>query len=168
MTDRNIESNDREIPDNAPKYEMIEFRGQPARLYPNGDIRNEKGHLLTRPERIKDMTITPENTQSFKNRRKEKMLEAIEAGVMKATDAPDPAAAVMEIIARKAKVAMNDDGRVGNEATRIILDALDAYQDKKHENVQVQRHEYVVDEKTQRMLLEIMSHRTPLEIIDAE
>jgi len=33
-------------PLDAPKYEVIEYKGNPARLYPDGSIRNNSGHWL--------------------------------------------------------------------------------------------------------------------------
>jgi len=32
----------------TPKWEAIEYKGQPARRYPDGSIRNDKGHLMAR------------------------------------------------------------------------------------------------------------------------
>ena len=34
--------------DPAPKYKHITYKGQPARQYPDGSIRNDKGHLMAR------------------------------------------------------------------------------------------------------------------------
>lgn len=37
------------LDDATPKYQVIEHNGKPARLYPNGAIRNERGQLLVKP-----------------------------------------------------------------------------------------------------------------------
>ena len=156
------------IAEETPKYEIIEFKGQPARLYhKDGSIRDEKGHVLKKPDYIMKYSITSELSKEYRSRRKELMLQAVEDGVIKATKAADPYAAMSRIIQRRAEVAMKDDGRAGNEAAKIVMEALDAYQDKKSENVNVQRNEYVIDEATQNMLLDIMSNRQE-DVIDVQ
>lgn len=134
-------------------YTIVEFNGQQARQYPNGDIRNEYGQVLKLGNNRLDVhTITSENAHSFHKMRKEKVLKAIEAGVMRVTDAPNPAEAIGYIVSKRAELAMTDNTRVGNDAARIVLQALDAFQDKTQESIQTERKELVIDPDTMRIV----------------
>ncbi len=53
--------------DIKPKYEVIEYEGKPARLYPDGAIRNEKGHWLAQHPGA--VPITHENARELQARR---------------------------------------------------------------------------------------------------
>ena len=50
-------------PLDVPKYEVIEYKGNPARLYPDGSIRNNNGHwLAVHPGAV---SITSENAREM-------------------------------------------------------------------------------------------------------
>lgn len=134
-------------------YEVIEYEGQPARKYADGSIRDEKGHWLVRSSPAP--LFTTENASEMGKRRKQKMLEAVEQGVMDATEMPNPYEAVSLLIKVRAQVALEDKGRAGNEAAKMVLEALDAKPDKQSETVQTQRMEYVIDPETLAMLEKI-------------
>lgn len=133
--------------------------GVEHRQYENGDVRDQNGRLIVRPERIKDAEITQENALAMRQRRKDKMLEAVERGVMKATQADNPYEAVSHIISKRAKVAMTDEGRAGNDAAKLVLEALDAWQDKKNVKEEVQRHVYEIDPDTMALIEEMTRNR---------
>lgn len=139
---------------NAKEYEIIEFRGQSARRYPDGCIRNEKGQLLVFPPHLEGKNITsPERASELGRRRRERYLEAIEAGLKDAQPGLDtPEEAVRRIIAKRARVAMTDEGRSGNDAAKLVFEAADILAEKKQQVVQVQKHEYVMDEETRNVL----------------
>lgn len=135
------------------EYTIIEHNGQQARLYPNGDIRNERGQVLQLAQnRLAEHAITSENARDFHRMRKEKTLKAIEEGVMRVTDAPNPAEAIARIVSKRASIAMKDETRVGNDAAKIVLLAMDALQDKRQETTQTQVHEYRLDDDTMRIV----------------
>jgi hypothetical protein len=60
---------------NTVGYEMIEYEGKPARLYPDGSIRNEKGHWLAQHPGA--YTIDSSNASSLAARRHERKREII-------------------------------------------------------------------------------------------
>lgn len=138
-------------------YEIIEFNGKPARKYPDGAIRNEKGQLMQFPPSLEGKNIqNSEQASALAKRRKQLYLEAIEQGLQDAAPGyGTPHEAVRHIIKKRAQVAMSDEGRAGNDAARLVLEAADALQDKKQENVQVQRMEYTIDEETRALIMEI-------------
>lgn len=149
-----------------PKYEPKPYKllktdedGREWREYENGDIRDQQGLLLVRPQRVIDAAITPETSALYKQKRKEKILQAIEKGVMKVTDAPDEYEAISRIVQRRAVVAMSDDGRAGNDAAKIVLSALDALQDKQQETIQTQRHVYEIDPETMAIIEQMVQMR---------
>ncbi|MCP4141670.1 MAG: hypothetical protein GY755_15585 [Chloroflexi bacterium] len=60
-------------------FEMIEYNGQDARLYPDGAIRNEKGHFLAKHP--KGATITSENASELRARAIQQRQEAAAYGI---------------------------------------------------------------------------------------
>jgi len=137
------------------EYTEVEYKGMVARRYPNGDIRNERGQVLKLADNsplLNEHAITSENAHEKHLQRKEKILRAIETGVMRVTDAPNPYEAISRIVEKRAEVALNDSGRAGNDASKIVLMALDALQDRRQETTQVQRHEYSIDPETMRIV----------------
>jgi len=143
------------------KYELLEILpdGREKRRYPNGDIRDNNGRLIQIPERVTDMTITDETSAHFRQLRQQKMLKAIENGLMRVTDAPNPSEAVAHIVSKRAEIAMTDNGRAGNDAAKIVLAAIDALPDRRHEQIQTQRHEYTIDKETMRIVEEMIRMR---------
>lgn len=151
------------------KYEIIEVRedGTEVRQYEDGALRNQYGHLLERHPNAGPI-ITQETARQMRDLRKQKILDEIEKGVMDVTKANTPASAIGALVARRAKVAMEDDGRNGNEAAKIVLNAIDAYQDKmREEQINTTRHEYSMDEET-REILEKFAAMKRGEVIEVE
>lgn len=141
-------------------YTLLETRedGTEVRLYENGDKRNQYGQIIDGVSG-KDTIITVDNTAEYRRQRKINMLRAIESGLMRVTDAPNPAEAIAHIVSKRAEIAMKDDGRAGNDAAKIVLAAMDALPDKQTETVQTQRHEYTIDPDTMRVVEEMVRMR---------
>lgn len=148
-------------------YELLETLpdGTERRRYPNGSIRDQNGRMLERPDYLP--VITSDTAYLLHRKRKEKYLQAIEAAVTHVTSANTPAEAAGYIVAKRAKVAMSDDGRAGNEAAKIVLAAMDALQDKRQETTHTERREYTVDAETLRIVERMAAMRSG-EDIDAE
>jgi hypothetical protein len=150
------------------KWELLEVRedGTEVRLYPGGEKRNQNGQLLEAAPW--NELITPETSREYQRRRKEKVLDAIEKKLMDVTKTTAPAEAIAHIVGKKAQVAIDDDSRTGNEAAKIVLAAVDAYQDKKsEEKVNTTRHEYVMDDETRALLQAVLQERRG-NVIDTE
>lgn len=155
------------------KFELIEVKedGTEVRKYEDGTLRNQNGRMLALPEGLP--LITSENAHSFHRMRKEKTLRAIEERVMDVTKTKIPSDAIGRIVAKRAEIAMRDKGRVGNEAAKIVLAAMDAYQDKVQQAT-VTRNEYAMDGETLAILQAMMDarnradDRTDVLNIDAE
>jgi hypothetical protein len=150
------------------KYELLSMdeHGNEVRLYENGHLRNQNGQLLTAPPNA--VKITAETSHAYNRRRKEKILEEIEKSVMDITRTNVPAEAIGAIVGKRAKVAMTDEGKTGNDAARIVLQALDAYQERVEETrTNVLRHEYVIDDET-IALLEKITRMKRDEVIDSD
>jgi hypothetical protein len=152
------------------KYTLLEVLpdGTERRQYADGYIRNQRGQIIVLPENAP--VITSENAHEYHKMRKEKILRAIESHVMDVTKTNIPADAIGRIVAKRAEIAMTDDTRTGNEAAKIVLAALDAYQPKQDETrTNVLRHEYTLDDDTRRILERMVAERrTNVLRIDAE
>jgi len=151
-------------------YKIIEFKGKQAREYPDGSIRDELGRMLAKLDN-NGMDITPTNARDFHKMRKEKILKAVEEGVMRVTDAPNPAEAIGRLVGKRAEIAMNDNTRTGNDAAKIVLMAMDALQDKRQETVNTTRNEDILDAETMRIVEQLVAMRrntaeNNIEIID--
>lgn len=141
-------------------YELLEVRddGTEVRLYASGEKRNQRGQLIEAAPW--NNIITPENAHEYNRRRKQKVLEAIEQKLVDVTKANAPADAIAHIVGKRAEIAMRDDTRTGNEAAKIVLAAVDAYQDKAApEKTNVTRHEYAIDDETKAILEEMLRAR---------
>lgn len=147
----------------VPKpYELLgidENTGDEIRLYDDGSKRNQKGHLLEYLGSGGEL-ITQETARQYQQLRKQKILESIESTLKDVTKTNLPADAIAAIVGKRAKIAMTDDTRTGNEAAKIVLSAVDAYQDKVSSGtVNTQRHEYTIDDDTKRLLTAILHER---------
>lgn len=141
-------------------FEVLEVRedGTEVRLYENGEKRNQRGQLIEAAPW--NNIITSETAHEYNRRRKQKVLEAIESKLMDVTKMGAPAEAIAHIVGKRAEIAMSDDSRTGNEAAKIVLSAVDAYQDKAApEKTNVTRHEYAIDEETKALLEEMLRAR---------
>jgi len=144
----------------VPKYEIIgqDEEGREIRLYASdGSIRNWRGQLIEQHPNAK--LITPDNNATFQKRRKQKILEAIEAKITDVTKMNHPAEAIAAIVGKRALVAMKDNTRTGNDAAKIVLAAVDAYQDKAETRTDVLRHEYAIDQQTRELLEQLARER---------
>lgn len=152
------------------KYVLIgtDDNGNEIREYQDGSIRNQNGHLLKRPDYDGIQTITKDNAHDYLKRRKEKILESIEQSVMDVTKTRLPSDAIGAIVGKRAAIAMTDDTRVGNEAAKIVLQAIDAYQNRVQESnsTNVLRNELTIDDNT-RKLLERIADMKRNDVIDA-
>lgn len=138
------------------KYELLEVMedGTEVRRYlKDNSLRDQNGYWLDVHPGGEGHQITKENVAQFHRRRKEKILEAIEAELTDLTKSRAPAEAIGKLVRKRAEIAMSDDGRTGNEAAKIVLQAVDAYQARLEKQApQVQRHEYAIDSETLEML----------------
>ena len=158
---------------NVPKYEIIGYddnRGE-IRLYADGSKRDSKGRLVELPTDAYGITpqITSDNSHEYLRKRKQKILESIEKSVMDVTKTRLPSDAIGAIVAKRAEIAMTDDSRVGNEAAKIVLQAIDAYQNRVNESsTNVLRQEITLDDNTRALLerLAQMKRDTDDDIID--
>lgn len=141
---------------NVPKkYEIIGYNdnGDEIRLYADGSKRNSKGQLIELPRDVyHNPIITSENVHEYHKARKEKILQAIEQSVMDITKTKLPSEAIGAIVAKRAEIAMKDETRVGNEAAKIVLQAIDAYQNRVDTSTNVVRNELVIDDNTRAMI----------------
>lgn len=85
-----------------PTYEVIEYEGKSARLYPDGSIRNERGHWLAMHPNSRP--ITSETARTMAQIRHEKARERVRARVMEeihsiAPSVTTPEDAYAEIVA---------------------------------------------------------------------
>ena len=139
------------------KYTLLKVEnGIEYRQYENGAIRNQNGQIIQLPDDsplLTEHAITSDNAHTYHQMRKDKILKAIENRVMDVTKTNIPAEAIGAIVGKRAEIAMKDDTRIGNEAAKIVLSAIDAYQDKAETRTDVRRQELVMDDNT-RLLLE--------------
>jgi hypothetical protein len=150
------------------KYTVLgtDERGE-IRLYEDGSKRDSHGAL--REILDTNIIITPEIARQFNARRKQKILDAIESKIQDITRTNAPAEAIAAIVGKRAQIAMSDETRTGNEAAKIVLQAVDAYQQRTADDrTNVLRHEYHVDEETRALLHEMIQQRRDDAIIDAE
>lgn len=154
-----------EIRTNVPKYTVVgqDTEGREIRLYESdGSIRNWRGQLLA--QHPKAELITADNSQAYNKRRKQKILEAIESRITDVTKMNHPAEAIAAIVGKRAQIALTDETRTGNDAAKIVLSAVDAYQDKAVEQTMVTRNEYVMDTATRELLERILESRRENEV----
>lgn len=147
----------------TPKpYELIsrdEVTGDEVRLYADGSKRNQNGRLLEKLPGGNEL-ITSETARQYHALRKQKILESIEQTLTDITKTKLPADAIAAIVGKRAQIAMTDDTRTGNEAAKIVLSAVDAYQDRKVETKEnITRHEYTIDDDTRRLLMTMIQER---------
>lgn len=153
--------NDVRIP---KKYELlsVDDNGNEIRLYEDGSKRNQRGQLVEFPVEIyNNPIITSDNVHEYHRMRKEKILLSIEKSVMDVTKTKIPAEAVGRIVGKRAEIAMKDKTRVGNEAAKIVLQAIDAYQNKvsADNGVSTMRNEITMDDNTRALLERMFQER---------
>lgn len=155
---------------NVLKYEIIGYddNGEEIRRYPNGTLRNSKGRILQLPDYLQSHQITSDNAHLRLAQRKQKILDAIEKSVMSVTRTNVPADAIGMIVGKRAEIAMNDDTRTGNEAAKIVLSALDAYQEKQNVSTNVLRNEITLDDNTRALLERVAQLKYSGDVIDVQ
>ena len=128
------------------------------RLYRDGSKRNKNGQLVEKPSWA--VEITAETSRDYTKRRKERILEAIEQKLIDVTRTNVPAEAIAHIVGKRAEIAMTDEGKAGNDAARIVLQAVDAYQEKREQPLSsTTRHEYSIDAETRELLEQMLQER---------
>ena len=162
-------SDNTDIRTNVPKYEVIghDDKHGEVRKYNDGYIRNARGQIIVLPETLPQ--ITTENAHEYLAMRKAKILRAIEARVQDVTKTNAPAEAIAAIVGKRAEIAMKDNTRTGNEAAKIVLSAVDAYQEKAMvTRSDIVRHEYTVDDDTRALLHAMIQDRRDTHTTDGE
>lgn len=66
------------------EYEVVEYKGQAARKYPDGTIRNERGQALTLPGGLAKHAITSERASDMLRLRREKRARLATEGALRA------------------------------------------------------------------------------------
>lgn len=146
---------DNTTPNKKYVLQSVDENGNEVRLYNDGSLRNQNGQLLQLSPMLTHQ-ITSENAREYHKMRKDKILRAIEDKVKDITKTKLPADAIAAIVGKRAEIAMNDSTRIGNDAAKIVLQALDAYQDKVNDDrTTVTRHEYAIDNDTRLLLSEL-------------
>ena len=156
--------------DVLPKYELlsVDADGNEVRRYRDGSTRDQRGRTLAFIPGGNEL-ITAETARAYHAKRKAKILAAIESKLTDITRTTVPADAIAAIVGKRAEIAMNDDTRTGNDAAKIVLSAVDAYQDKApHETTNTQRHEYTMDAETRALLEAVLRERRENTDGDAE
>lgn len=138
----------------------VDDDGNEIRQYENGDLRNQKGQLVQVPERIENLQITSETARDYHRMRKQKILDAIEREITDLTKTKAPSDAIAKIVRKRAEIALKDDSKTGNDAAKIVLSAVDAYQNRVNEDrTSVLRHEYAMDDDTKQLLEALLRER---------
>lgn len=136
------------------KYDLlhVDDEGNEVRRYKDGTLRNQNGQALSKPNVFNEHLITSDTARTYHALRKAKILREIEAKLQDVTKTNAPASAIAAIVGKRAEIAMNDDTRTGNEAAKIVLSAVDAYQDKQTaDQTTTIRNEYALDDKTREL-----------------
>jgi hypothetical protein len=134
----------------AKPFEVIEYEGQEARRYPNGIIRSPKGYILHLPSDV---------ARERERIRRAKGEERAQEGIMLATQSESPEEAVMKIVRARTHIAMNDKGRAGNDAAKLVLTAAGFLNER---SVRVEgevKHQAVLPELPQAFLDFIQKHQ---------
>lgn len=141
------------------QYEVIgtDENGREIRRYEDGSIRDNKGRMVVKLDSPAPL-LNPELVRQYRQARKERILEAVEKGLTDVTRTRLPEEAISAIVKKRAKIALTDNGKAGNDAARIVLQVIDAYQNKGEETTHTTRHEYALDDET-KALLETMLER---------
>jgi hypothetical protein len=106
-------------------YEIIEWEGKPARKYPSGLIKDERGHNLFLP---------PEIARAMQQARKDIARLVAGEAIAEGTNSTTPEEGAKKILSARLEVALHDKGRAGNDAARMLLIAAGYYpQDRKVE-----------------------------------
>lgn len=142
-------------------FEIVELPdGTQGKKWANGSITNAKGHIVVAAENS-NRIVTREDAQEMVAKRVAKRKETIEkyvtAAVRKKTKASgafqsDDALGVL--LAKRAEVALEDNGRAGNDAAKLVLHVLEALPDQKKNEVKV-THQHELSDKTVEMLREL-------------
>lgn len=139
-------------------YEIVEYEGRSVRKYPDGSLRNEHGSFI-RPS----VTLSPEQAKAMVqarwNKARQKALEAIK----EETGVEDEWDGVKAILRKRVRVALTDDGRAGNDAAKMILQAADVMRDHRIKEVIV-NHGHELSPKAIEILKEIARLRNDPDI----
>lgn len=91
--------------------EEITYNGKPAKRYPDGTIRHVRGYILFLP---------PEVAAQRRYQGVEKSRIAAEEALARATNTETAEEGWSKIIEAKTKIALEDKGRAGNDAARLV------------------------------------------------
>lgn len=149
---------------NEKAYEVIELPdGRPGRRYPNGIIRDEWGHIQSGSET--KGAITKENAREMQKRgaetRRRNFQAATRRGIAEAAETETVSEAIQKIMKKRAEVALTDDGRAGNDATKLLMMALDVLPRKEDEKKVV--HEHTVSDEAVRFFEKVDKRRKEIE-----
>jgi hypothetical protein len=130
-----METNPRALQQTPVKdYEIIVYEGKEARRYPNGIIRSPKGYILYLP---------PEVARQRKEQAIAKARISAEEAVTKGTGSETPEEGWGKIIRARLEVAINDKGRAGNDATRLVGIALGYF--RRDDKMEIDKHIHQVN-----------------------
>lgn len=151
-------------------FDLVELPdGRKGKRWENGSVTDAAtGHIIV-PSRNAVKIVTSEDARTMANKRHAKRQAVIEKHVKKATGAFSTDAALGKIAAKRARVALNDDGRAGNDAAKFVFLVLDALPEKKKELATVV-HQHELSDRSIALLTEIARNRDDpdFEYLDAE
>ena len=93
------------------EYEIIEYEGKEARKYPDGVIRSPRGYIVF---------IPPEIARQHREQRTAKAKMSAEQALAQGTKSETPEEGWGKILMARIDVALNDKGRAGNDAARLV------------------------------------------------
>ena len=157
----------------AKPYEITEYNGQPARLYEDGSIRNEKGHWLAKHPG--GMTITTEIASEFRARaiaeRQEAAAHGIANRIMKQSGLQYPIGPVEAWAMAADQVAeglFSEKFRDRSDALRVLADVTPSKYDKSTV-IQQQQAQPAQQTNVIAVFLQQLAHKdSDVDVIDAE
>ena len=138
-------------------FELIELPdGSQGKRWGNGSVTRLDGTIVSPSENAVKI-VTSEDGQAMVAKRHAKRRETIEKHVQKATGAFTTDDALGKLAAKRAKVAMKDEGRAGNDAAKFVFTILDAMPEKQKEQRIVHQHE--LSERSIALLKEMARYK---------
>ena len=157
----------------AKPYEITEYNGQPARLYEDGSIRNEKGHWLAKHPGAVD--ITSETAPIMRARAVALRQEAASQGIANYVMAKGagngligPTQAWAMASERLAGIVFDGEARDSIQAMRVLADVTPSKYDKSTV-IQQQQAPQPAQTNVIAVFLQQLAHKeSDADIIDAE
>lgn len=144
------------------KYEIVEHEGQMVRKYPDGSLRKNNGAIVR---------ISAERSELMRRGRKIKGMIQAGKAIQEATDSETVEEGVKKILKARVEVAVNDRGRAGNDAAKLVLLASGHISNERKVDVTKEvKHTagFEMDEETMEILRKIVEHRREYQVIEGK